>query len=77
VKREEMLGRVRSHNEPWDIIVVGGGATGAGVAVAPVVASLLARELGKDQAWADTEVERFIALAAQYRLEKTVSETAA
>jgi hypothetical protein len=41
------------------------------------VASLLARELGKDQAWADAEIERFVALTAQYRLEKTVTETAA
>jgi glycerol-3-phosphate dehydrogenase len=49
----------------------------AAAAMASVVASLLARELGKDQAWADTQVERFIALAAQYRLEKTVTETAA
>jgi hypothetical protein len=45
--------------------------------MASVVASLLARELGKDQAWADTEIKRFVALAAQYRLEKTVTETAA
>jgi glycerol-3-phosphate dehydrogenase len=49
----------------------------AAAAMASVVASLLARELDKNQAWADTEVERFIALAAQYRLEKTVTETAA
>jgi glycerol-3-phosphate dehydrogenase len=49
----------------------------AAAAMASVVASLLARELGKDQAWADTEVERFVALAAQYRLEKTATETAA
>jgi glycerol-3-phosphate dehydrogenase len=49
----------------------------AAAAMAAVVASLLARELGKDQAWADTEIERFVALTAQYRLEKTVTETAA
>jgi glycerol-3-phosphate dehydrogenase len=33
MRREEMLARVRVRNEPWDIIVIGGGATGAGVAV--------------------------------------------
>jgi glycerol-3-phosphate dehydrogenase len=36
MKREEMLARLRevSHGvEPWDVIVIGGGATGAGVAV--------------------------------------------
>jgi glycerol-3-phosphate dehydrogenase len=33
VKREEMLARVRERTEPWDVIVIGGGATGAGVAV--------------------------------------------
>ena len=33
MKREEMIARVRERREPWDIIVIGGGATGAGVAV--------------------------------------------
>jgi glycerol-3-phosphate dehydrogenase len=33
VKREEMLACVRRRTEPWDIVVIGGGATGAGVAV--------------------------------------------
>ncbi len=33
MKRNEMLQRVRERIEPWDIIIVGGGATGAGVAV--------------------------------------------
>jgi glycerol-3-phosphate dehydrogenase len=33
MKREEMLSRVRERSEPWDVIVIGGGATGAGVAV--------------------------------------------
>src|SRR5947208_13092351 len=28
-----MWRRLRSHNKPWDIIVVGGGATGVGVAI--------------------------------------------
>ncbi len=31
--RPEMYRRLRAHNPPWDIIVIGGGATGAGVAV--------------------------------------------
>src|SRR5882724_8034685 len=34
MKREEMLRRVHERGEkPWDIVVIGGGATGAGVAV--------------------------------------------
>ena len=33
MKREEMLERVGSRKQPWDMIIVGGGATGAGVAV--------------------------------------------
>jgi glycerol-3-phosphate dehydrogenase len=33
MKREEMLARIRERREPWDLIVIGGGATGAGVAV--------------------------------------------
>jgi glycerol-3-phosphate dehydrogenase len=33
MNRDEMLGRALSHNDPWDVVVVGGGATGAGVAV--------------------------------------------
>ena len=31
--RQEMLTRVRSHTAEWDLIVVGGGATGVGVAI--------------------------------------------
>ncbi len=31
--REELLRRVREHREPWDMVVIGGGATGVGVAV--------------------------------------------
>jgi glycerol-3-phosphate dehydrogenase len=31
--RDEMWRRVRAHRQPWDIIVVGGGATGVGVAI--------------------------------------------
>lgn len=33
MNRNEMLARVRERREPWDIVVIGGGATGAGVAV--------------------------------------------
>jgi glycerol-3-phosphate dehydrogenase len=33
MNREEMIGRVKSRTSPWDIVVIGGGATGAGVAV--------------------------------------------
>jgi glycerol-3-phosphate dehydrogenase len=33
MNREEMVARVRSRKEPWDIVVIGGGATGAGIAV--------------------------------------------
>jgi glycerol-3-phosphate dehydrogenase len=33
MNRDEMLARVRNRTEPWDIVVIGGGATGAGIAV--------------------------------------------
>ncbi|MBB6143418.1 glycerol-3-phosphate dehydrogenase [Silvibacterium bohemicum] len=33
MKREEMIARIRERRDPWDIVVIGGGATGAGVAV--------------------------------------------
>jgi glycerol-3-phosphate dehydrogenase len=33
MKRDEMLKQARERLQPWDMIVVGGGATGAGVAV--------------------------------------------
>jgi glycerol-3-phosphate dehydrogenase len=36
MRREEMIGRIRERQgaaEPWDIVVIGGGATGMGVAV--------------------------------------------
>jgi glycerol-3-phosphate dehydrogenase len=42
----------------------------AAIAMAPAVAQLLARELGRDDAWASEEVARFNALAAQYTLSK-------
>jgi len=38
----------------------------AAVAIAPVAAALLAEELGKDEAWAQAQVEAFSALAKQY-----------
>jgi glycerol-3-phosphate dehydrogenase len=33
MNRDEMVTRVRNRKEPWDIVVIGGGATGAGIAV--------------------------------------------
>src|ERR1041384_6692657 len=33
MKRAEIWARVAEHRDPWDMIVVGGGATGAGVAI--------------------------------------------
>jgi glycerol-3-phosphate dehydrogenase len=42
----------------------------AAVAMAPLTAQLLARELGREEAWAAAEVARFTDLAAQYMLEK-------
>jgi glycerol-3-phosphate dehydrogenase len=33
VKRSEMMSRAQARNTPWDMVIVGGGATGAGVAV--------------------------------------------
>ena len=33
MNRDEMLGRLSDHRRPWDMIIVGGGATGAGIAV--------------------------------------------
>ncbi len=38
----------------------------AAIAMAPGVARLLARELGRDEAWEQAQVESFTALAAQY-----------
>ena len=40
----------------------------ASVDAAPVAASLLARELGRDTAWADAQVEAYRRLAAGYRI---------
>jgi glycerol-3-phosphate dehydrogenase len=33
MNRDIMLARIREHADPWDLVVIGGGATGAGVAV--------------------------------------------
>src|SRR6266566_5632987 len=33
MKRAEMWGRVQAHSNAWDMIVIGGGATGVGVAI--------------------------------------------
>jgi glycerol-3-phosphate dehydrogenase len=33
MNREEMLSRILDRTEPWDILIVGGGATGVGIAV--------------------------------------------
>jgi glycerol-3-phosphate dehydrogenase len=33
MRRSDMIARVSQRQEPWDIIVIGGGATGAGIAV--------------------------------------------
>jgi glycerol-3-phosphate dehydrogenase len=33
MKREDMLRRVRLRTKPWDLVIIGGGATGAGIAV--------------------------------------------
>src|SRR5271155_4917556 len=33
MKRDDMLKQARERVQPWDMIVIGGGATGAGVAV--------------------------------------------
>ena len=33
MNRDEMTLRVRSRSEPWDIVIIGGGAVGAGIAV--------------------------------------------
>ena len=33
MKREEMIAKLRERKTPWDMVVIGGGATGAGVAV--------------------------------------------
>ena len=33
MKREQMLARVEARTTPWDMVIIGGGATGIGIAV--------------------------------------------
>ena len=33
MNRNEMLGRLKAHSHPWDLVIIGGGATGVGIAV--------------------------------------------
>lgn len=33
MNRSEMLGRLSTRRDPWDMLIVGGGATGVGVAI--------------------------------------------
>src|SRR5271166_6424660 len=33
MNRQEMYGRLREHAGPWDMIIIGGGATGTGAAI--------------------------------------------
>ena len=33
MNRQEMISRILDRTEPWDMLVVGGGATGIGIAV--------------------------------------------
>src|SRR5262245_48127143 len=33
MNRDEMIGRIRDGHEPWDIAIIGGGATGVGAAL--------------------------------------------
>jgi glycerol-3-phosphate dehydrogenase len=40
----------------------------AALEMAPKVASLLARELGRDQAWEQAQIKEFTTLASQYVL---------
>ncbi len=46
----------------------------AAIAMAPAVASLMARELGRDKAWEEAQVRAFNELAARYTLEKTITD---
>jgi len=43
----------------------------AAMEMAPAVALLIAKELGKDNSWADMQLNSFLKLAAQYTLDKT------
>ena len=33
MQRKDMIANVRDRDEPWDVIIIGGGATGLGAAV--------------------------------------------
>jgi len=33
MNRNDMLARLKAHSQPWDIVIIGGGATGMGIAV--------------------------------------------
>ena len=33
MQRSDMIAQVHQRHEPWDIVVIGGGATGVGIAV--------------------------------------------
>ena len=44
----------------------------AAIAMAPEVARLLAKELGRDETWMEQQLADFYKLAAQYTLEKTI-----
>ena len=35
--RSDMIARVDQWHEPWDLVVIGGGATGAGIAVGAIM----------------------------------------
>jgi glycerol-3-phosphate dehydrogenase len=48
---------------------------GAAAALAPRVAELMARELGRDESWRDAQVQAFRELAAGYRLEPLAADT--
>jgi glycerol-3-phosphate dehydrogenase len=43
----------------------------AAMEMAPAVALLIAKELGKDNSWADMQLNSFLKLAAQYTLDQT------
>lgn len=33
MNRDEMLDQLRASSDPWDMVIIGGGATGAGTAI--------------------------------------------
>ena len=47
--RESTLARIERHRGPWDFVIVGGGATGAGVAVDAAVARLRGAAAGAER----------------------------